>query len=55
MQSERLVETYLVESSSGPPRKYYKLTTSGRASLAAQTIEWTAFSKAVNTILGEPQ
>jgi PadR family transcriptional regulator PadR len=55
MQTDRLVETYLVESSSGPPRKYYKLTTSGRASLAAQTIEWTAFSEAVNVILGAPQ
>ena len=55
MQTDRLVETYLVESSSGPPRKYYKLTTSGRASLAAQTIEWTAFSEAVNVRLGAPQ
>src|ERR1700689_1058093 len=36
MQSDGQVETYLVESSAGPPRKYYRLTAAGRASLAAQ-------------------
>jgi len=52
MQADGLVETYLVESPSGPPRKYYRLTTAGRASLLAQSAEWAAFSKAVNDILG---
>jgi PadR family transcriptional regulator PadR len=55
MQADGLVETYLVESQSGPPRKYYKLTTPGRASLAAQSTEWSQFSKAVNDILGNVQ
>jgi PadR family transcriptional regulator PadR len=55
MQSDGLVETYLVESSAGPPRKYYKLTDAGRTSFAAQQAEWAAFSQAVNDILGGAQ
>lgn len=55
MQSDGLVDTYLVESPSGPPRKYYKLTTAGQASFALQKDEWTAFSKAVDEILWGPQ
>ena len=51
MQADGLVETYLVESSAGPPRKYYKLTAPGRESFAAQKIEWSSFSAAVNAIL----
>ena len=53
MQSEGLVDTYLVESTSGPPRKYYRLTDAGRTSFTAQKAEWSAFSKAVADILGE--
>ncbi|MBI1684818.1 MULTISPECIES: PadR family transcriptional regulator [Caulobacter] len=52
LQSDGLVETYLVESTSGPPRKYYRLTTAGRDSFAAQKAEWAAFTKAVDDILG---
>ena len=52
MQSDGLVETYLVESPSGPPRKYYKLTEAGKQSFVAQKAEWAAFSRAVESILG---
>ncbi|HEV7159354.1 MAG TPA: PadR family transcriptional regulator [Caulobacteraceae bacterium] len=55
MQADGLVDTYLVESSSGPPRKYYKLTAIGRSSFAAQSAEWVSFSTAVNDILGSTQ
>ena len=55
MQSDGLVETYLVESSAGPPRKYYKLTEAGKASFTAQKAEWAAFSRAVDNILGDAQ
>ncbi len=55
MQSDGLVDTYLVESQSGPPRKYYKLTAAGEASFTAQKAEWTAFSRAVDDILGAAQ
>ncbi|HEY2662092.1 MAG TPA: PadR family transcriptional regulator [Caulobacteraceae bacterium] len=52
MQADGLVDTYLVESSAGPPRKYYRLTTAGQSSFTAQKAEWTAFSAAVDEILG---
>ena len=53
MQAEGLVETYLVESSAGPSRKYYRLTAAGRTSLATQTQAWRSFAGAVQSILGE--
>ncbi len=53
LQDEGLVATYLVESPSGPPRKYYRLTETGRQSFANQKADWTAFSSAVNAILGD--
>lgn len=53
MQTEGLVDTYLVESSSGPPRKYYRLTATGRASFAAQKQGWIEFARSVQTILEE--
>ena len=52
MQSDGLVETYLVESSAGPPRKYYKLTEAGKRSFVSQQTAWTSFSGAVDEILG---
>ena len=54
LQADGLVDTYLVESPSGPPRKYYRLTAAGRASFAQQKSEWAAFSSAVEAILQEP-
>lgn len=55
MQNEGLVSTYLRESDSGPPRKYYHLTRAGRAALEQQRTDWIAFEKAVRKILGEIQ
>jgi PadR family transcriptional regulator PadR len=52
LQMDRLVETYLVESATGPSRKYYRLTEAGKASFAAQKSAWSSFSGAVETILG---
>ena len=51
LQGEGLVTTYLEESSSGPPRKYYRLTRAGRTALVAQTTEWSAFTGAVAKVL----
>ena len=53
MQDDGLVDTRLAESSIGPPRKYYRLTSMGRAAYAAQKREWRAFSDAVDQLLGE--
>jgi len=53
LQDEGLVATYLVESPSGPPRKYYRLTETGRQAFTSQKADWSAFSRAVNAILGD--
>ena len=55
LQADGLVETYLVESPAGPPRKYYKLTDAGRRSFTSQQAAWRSFSGAVETILGGAQ
>ncbi|WP_298743621.1 PadR family transcriptional regulator [uncultured Brevundimonas sp.] len=51
MQAEGHVDTYLVESSAGPSRKYYRLTDAGRRALEAQTAEWRAFVAAVEGVV----
>jgi PadR family transcriptional regulator PadR len=53
MQADGLVATYLVESTAGPPRKYYRLTDAGRRSLASQKDAWRSFAGAVHAILGD--
>ncbi len=55
MQADGLVATYLVESASGPSRKYYRLTDVGRDRHETQRTEWSAFSAAVDAILGGGQ
>lgn len=51
MQTDGLVETYLVESTAGPPRKYYRLTDQGRSALEGQTADWRTFTAAVDAVL----
>jgi PadR family transcriptional regulator PadR len=55
LQSDGLVRTYLVESTSGPPRKYYKLTPAGRSAYTAQKAEWLGFVDSINAALREPR
>ena len=52
MQNDGLVETYLVESASGPPRKYYRLTRAGRTAFSSQKKEWQTLVAAVGRLLG---
>ncbi|UDF05380.1 PadR family transcriptional regulator [Asticcacaulis sp. AND118] len=51
MQTDGLVDTRLVESSSGPSRKYYRLTAAGHAALDAQAAEWRGFARSVDALL----
>jgi len=53
MQNDGLVSTYLMESASGPPRKYYKITRTGMTALKAQTADWNEFETSVRKILGD--
>ena len=55
LQADHLVETYLVESTEGPPRKYYRLTEAGKKSFESQQAAWKSFSGAVEGILGGAQ
>jgi len=43
--------TYLKESSEGPPRKYYQLTTGGKEELKKLREEWNHFILGVNTLI----
>jgi PadR family transcriptional regulator PadR len=57
MRGENLVDTEWRESSSGPPRRYYRLTSTGRQALEGFRQEWTRFRRAVDGIMqsgGEP-
>ena len=53
MQDDGLVSTYLVEAPGGPPRKYYRMTESGRKTLTAQREEWKNFIASVEKMLGD--
>jgi PadR family transcriptional regulator PadR len=48
LRRDGLVETTWRESSSGPPRRYYRLTKGGRAALDAFRAEWSRFRDAVD-------
>jgi PadR family transcriptional regulator PadR len=52
LQNEGLVKsTETVEN--GRPRRYYRITESGRKTLTKDRAEWLELSRAVTTILGE--
>ena len=52
LKNEGYVETYLEESSEGPPRKYYKLTDKGEVMREEFLDDWNAFIDGVKTIIG---
>lgn len=51
LKDEGMVETYLRESESGPARKYYHMTDSGRAYQEELKAEWLEFVTAVDEII----
>lgn len=51
LNNDGYFETYLKESSEGPPRKYYKITKSGEDALKELSEEWDKFLKGVEKIL----
>lgn len=52
-KKDGLVDTYLAESHTGPPRKYYRITEAGHTEYDESVQEWSAFTKAVDTLLTE--
>lgn len=53
LTNERYFETYLKESTEGPPRKYYKLTILGKKRMKELKKIWLEFSNSVNKIIKE--
>lgn len=52
LRKQGLVATFLQDSDAGPPRRYYDLTPSGRAQLAAFRVAWRDFTAATDQVLG---
>lgn len=46
-----LIDSYIVESPEGPPRKYYKITENGRAELSRLISEWEEFEESIDKLL----
>ena len=55
LTNEHCFETYLEESNEGPPRKYYRLTESGRKKKKQLSEEWKTFHEQVNAFIKESE
>ncbi|WP_273129655.1 PadR family transcriptional regulator [Metabacillus sp. HB246100] len=53
LTKEDYFTTYLVESTEGPSRKYYRLTEKGREYMEGLVREWRAFSVSVTDLIEE--
>lgn len=53
LRKNGFVSTTWRESSSGPPRRYYSLTSKGEQTLATFRIDWVGFRDAIDQILNE--
>jgi len=51
LTQEGYFETYLQESSSGPPRKYYRISKRGKQAQSEQLEQWKEFNKNINSLL----
>lgn len=51
LTKEEYFTTYLMESSEGPSRKYYKLTLKGKMYLEEMIKEWNEFSYGVSELI----
>jgi len=55
LTNENYFETYLIESSEGPSRKYYKITPAGLQRLKQLKKEWHEFAKAIEKFIKESE
>lgn len=51
MTNEKYFDTYLQESSEGPPRKYYRMTELGRLQMRTLKQEWLEFSSQIQSFI----
>jgi len=55
LERDGLVETYRAASDGGPPRKYYRTSSTGLRALTDGVAEWRAASAAVDAVLAPVQ
>jgi PadR family transcriptional regulator PadR len=53
LTNEKYADTYLVESTEGPSRKYYRITEIGKKRLEELSSSWKIFEKSVNKFIKE--
>ncbi|MEA1902347.1 MAG: PadR family transcriptional regulator [Actinomycetota bacterium] len=51
LQKQGMIEGYLVQSSEGPARKYYRMTDQGREELGQSRSDWSGFRNSVDAVL----
>jgi PadR family transcriptional regulator PadR len=51
LQKQGFIEGYFVESTGGPPRKYYRIAEKGREQLGDWRAEWRGLSTGVEEVL----
>lgn len=51
LKKHELVEYEWKESKGGPPRKYYKLTTKGKAAIKDLSQTWEALDQSINSLI----
>jgi PadR family transcriptional regulator PadR len=51
LQKQGMIESYLVQSSEGPARKYYRMSAQGGEALQQWRHDWTEFRDSVNEVL----
>ena len=51
LKDNGVIDSYIVESQEGPPRKYYRITDAGHAEKDKLSEEWFEFVDSVNALL----
>lgn len=51
LQKQGVIEGYLVQSSEGPARKYYRMSKEGEKTLAQWKADWSGFRSSVDSVL----
>ena len=51
LQKQGMIEGYLVQSSEGPARKYYRMSDEGKETLSQWREEWHDFRNSVDEVL----
>lgn len=55
LTNDKYFETYLVESSEGPSRKYYRITSLGKERVYDLKNNWLEFSKSIDEFIKESE